>query len=336
MRMAAFISVVLVAGALLYSARAPGAQSPASLQPNPGSVAPGLEDLEQRLGPFSLVGQSFSVVLHNKRLRAASNPALRQTLAALEIRDQAGATLYQRTFPAEVQGGNFRQAVTATAQLLPGGNFAALLIRYVAAPAAPESAESWQLFHFLGGKLVQFDKPVSRNPGPGPFRGAIAMGASGATPVGFGVQGDLVELRVWAGNFYVMVPMRVDWPHSHLVPGEQCFEMEAGGLREKGCDLRVEAHPKLAETDTRFVRLFHDSRENEYDARHLVLEKDSKIEFLGAKAIVTWIADGDAMKIGLSDLWLKVLIDSNDKNLGWIHGEEDFAVVGLPSRSPAP
>jgi len=211
-----------------------------------------------------------------------------------------------------------------------------LLIRYVAAPAAPESAESWQLFHFLGGKLVQFDKPVSRNPGPGPFRGAIAMGASGATPVGFGVQGDLVELRVWAGNFYVMVPMRVDWPHSHLVPGEQCFEMEAGGLREKGCDLRVEAHPKLAETDTRFVRLFHDSRENEYDARHLVLEKDSKIEFLGAKAIVTWIADGDAMKIGLSDLWLKVLIDSNDENLGWIHGEEDFAAVGLPSRSPAP
>jgi hypothetical protein len=336
MRTAAFISFMLLAGALLFAARAPGVQNPASPQPNSGSAASGLEDLEQRLGPFSIVGQSLTVVLHIKRLRAASNPAFRQTLAALEIRDRSGAVLYQKTFPYEVERGNFRQAVTAAARLLPGGSFAALLIRYLAAPAAPGSAVSWQLFQFRSGKLVRFDKPVSRNPGPGPFRGAVAMGAGGAMPVGFGVQGDLVELRVWTGNFHVFVPLRVDWAHGQLMPGEQCFEMEAGSLRETGCDLRVEAYRKPAETDPSFVRMFHNSTENEGNARHLVLTKDSKIDFLGAKAIVTWNAEGDAMKIALSDLWLKVLIDDNDENLGWIHSDEDFSAVGLPSGSPAP
>jgi hypothetical protein len=42
------------------------------------------------------------------------------------------------------------------------------------------------------------------------------------------------------------------------------------------------------------------------------------------------------MKVSLSDPWLKVLIDNNDENLGWIHTEEDFAAVGLPSVSPVP
>ena len=336
MRITAFISFTLLAGALLYPARAPGAQNPASQQTNSGSAASGLEDVEQRLGPFSIVGQSLTVVLHNKRLRAASNPSFAQTLARLEIRDRSGAVLYETTWPDEVQGGNFRQAVAATAQLLPGENFVALLIRYVTAPAAPGSGEFWQLFQFRNGKLGLFGKPVSRSPGPGPIRGAIAMGAMGATPVGFGVQGDLVELRVWTGYFHVFVPLRVDWAHGQLMPGNQCFEMMGGGLREKGCDLRAEAERKPAETDASFVRLFREPVENEYGVRHLVVNKGSRIEFLGARAITSWSVEGDRMKIGLSDLWLKVLIDDNDENLGWIHSDEDFAAVGLPSRSPAP
>ena len=162
------------------------------------------------------------------------------------------------------------------------------------------------------------------------------MGSTGARPIGFGAQGDLVELRVWTGNFYVLVPLRVDWPHSQLTPGQQCFEMEGGGLRETGCDLRVEANRRPPSADMGFVRLFRDAKENEYGVRHLVLNKNSKIEFLAARAIVAWSADGDAMKVSLSDLWLKVLIDNNDENLGWIHTDEDFAAVGLPSGSPLP
>jgi hypothetical protein len=336
MTMTACILFTLLAEALLFRVPPVEAQSSTAEQAKTASDVTPFEDVEQSQGPFSLVGQSVTVVLHNKRLRTASNLAFGQTLVALEIRDKSGAALYQKTFPAAVQGQSFRQSVTASARLITGGSFAALLIRYVTAPAPLGNAGAWQLFHFLNGRLVLFDKPVSARPGPGPFNRAIAMGANGARPGGFGAQGDLVELRVWTGNFYVLVPLRVDWPHSQLSPGEQCFEMEGGGLRETGCELRVEADRKPVGADMTFVRLFREAIDNEYGVRHLVLNKNSKIEFLAAKALATWSPDGDAMKVNLFDLWLKVLIDDNDENLGWIHTEEDFAAVGLPSVSPVP
>jgi hypothetical protein len=295
-----------------------------------------LQDVEQSRGPFSLVGNTFTIVLRSKRLRAASDSTVRLTLAALEIRDKSGAVLYRKVFPYEVRGGTFRQSVSASTRLVSGGSFAALLIHYVTVPAAPADAESWQLFHFLGGRLVLFDQPVSAAPKQGPYGGFVALSPNGVRPAGFGVQGDLIELRVWTGNFYVLLPLRVDWQHNRLTPGEECFEMHGGSLREIGCDLRVEAEYKSVSPDMGFVRLFHDATENEYNVRHLVLNKDAKIEFLGAKAIATWNAAGDAMKVRLSDLWLKVLIDDNDDNLGWIHTDEDFTAVGLPSGSPGP
>ena len=335
MRMIAPVLLTLLAEVLLFRVPVGEAQGNSSEQVRAGSEVTLLEDVEQSQGPFSLVGQKVTVVLHNRRLRAASNPAFRQTLTALEIRDNAGAALYQTRFPAVVQGQSFQQSVTASVRLVAGGSFAALLVRYVTAPAEPGSAESWQLFHFLGGKLVLFNKPASAVPSPVPFNGSIAMRANSTRPVGFGAQGDAVELPVWAGNFYVLVPLRVDWPHNQLSPGERCFEMEGGGLRERGCELRVQADRKPG-ADMSFIRLFREAVENEYGVRHVVLNKSSKIQFLAAKALPSWSLDGDAIKVSFSDLWLKVLIDDNDENLGWIHTDEDFAAVGLPSGSPLP
>jgi len=65
-------------------------------------------------------------------------------------------------------------------------------------------------------------------------------------------------------------------------------------------------------------------------ARHVVIKKDANIEYLAAKAIVKWSTSGDEFSANPSDIWLKVLIDNNEDNLGWIHTEEDFAAVGLP------
>ncbi len=335
MRIIASILFALLAEVLLFRVPVGEAHGHSSEQVRDSEVVP-LEDVDQTQGPFSLGGQRVTVVLHDKRLRAAPNPAFRQSLAALEIRENSGATLYEKTFPAVVEGRSFQQSVTASARLVAGGSFAALLIRYVTAPAAPGSAESWQLFHFLGGKLVRFDKPASAVPSRVPFSGSIATRANSARPAGFGAQGDLFELPVWAGNFYVLVPLRVDWPRSQLSPGERCFEMKGGGLRERGCELRVQADRKPPDADMSFIRLFREAVENEYGVRHVVLNKSSKIQFLAAKALPSWSLDGDAIKVSFSDLWLKVLIDDNDENLGWIHTDEDFAAVGLPSGSPLP
>lgn len=336
MRIAAGVLFTLLVVAPFYAVRSAQAQGPLSPQTNPSPQLNALEDVEETQGPFSLVGHTFTVVFHYKRLQAAPNSAFRQTLAAVMIRDQSGAILYQKAFPVEVQGGEIEKSVAASARLLPGNSFAALLIHYITAPAAPGNGESWQLFHFLGGKLVRFDQPARSRLGPGPFMGAMAMHATGVRPAGFGIQGDLVDLRVWTGYFYVMVPLRVDWPHSRLTPGQQCFEMKGRFMRETGCELRVEIGRKPVRTPMSFVRLFRAAAENEYNVRHLVLTKNSKVEFLKAKAIATWTSDGDAMKVHLSNLWLKVLIDDNDENLGWIHSDEDFAAVGLHAGSPAP
>ena len=66
------------------------------------------------------------------------------------------------------------------------------------------------------------------------------------------------------------------------------------------------------------------------------MKKNSKVEFLKARAVVRWSSVGDAMRADLSDLWLRVLIDDDTDKEGWIHGEEDFAAVGLPSGGRVP
>jgi hypothetical protein len=68
----------------------------------------------------------------------------------------------------------------------------------------------------------------------------------------------------------------------------------------------------------------------------VVLDKKSAIRFLQASAIVDWGPAGDFMQIRLRDLWLQVLIDNDDHKSGWIQTDEDFAAVGLPSRSATP
>ena len=150
-------------------------------------------------------------------------------------------------------------------------------------------------------------------------------------------RGDLIDLPVWAGNFYVMVPVRVDWAHGQFAAGEHCFEMAgAPGLVETGCEMHVQAERKAVNGDLAFVRLFQEAKENAGNVRHVVLKNDSKVEYLAAKAMVTWSGIGDLTEIHFVDLWLKVMMNNDEENLGWIHTDEDFSAVGLPSQSPPP
>ena len=294
---------------------------------------PAVQDVEQRLGPFTFAGESFTVDLHNKRLNNSSDARFSQTLAILEIRYQSGAIQYQKTIPYQVDGRRFQQVVSASAKLISGNGLAGLLIHYSREPVG----ESWQMFRVKDGKIALLDALVngSQVTTNGIIAGAVLRGANGTlsriNPA------DLVELRAWAGNFYLIVPLRVDWQQGRTMPGQQCFEMVgAPGLAEAGCEMRVEAVRKAGNSEFTFLRLFNEATENIGNARHVVVKKDAKIEYLAAKAIVKWTANGDESSISLSDIWLKVLIDDNEDNLGWIHTDEDFSAVGLPVGSPVP
>jgi hypothetical protein len=260
------------------------------------AIAFAVQTPAQNLGSFTLAGQTFTVVVRNP--------------SQLEIRDQSSAVQYRKAMPS---------GVSVMAKLAAGNDLAGLLMHYT-----NEDAESWQLFRLRDGKLALLDPPMNAAP---VTANAIVAGGRGSLLA----TRETIDLRIWGGNFYLFVPLRVDWKLGRTAPGQQCFEMAGTpGLAEVGCEMRVEAVPKPRTADFTFVRLFNEATENMGSARHVVIKKDANIEYLAAKAIVKWSTSGDEFSANLSDIWLKVLIDNNEDNLGWIHADEDFAAVGLP------
>lgn len=294
------------------------------------------EDVEQRSGPYAIAGQNYTVVLHEKRLPGVSDTALGQTLAGIEIRDAVGNVAYQRAFSYAVEKDYFERSLSAAPRLASGKTGAGLVIRYSERTARTKTGELqthefWQLFGLVNGKLAPLGKPVPIGSTSGPYMGVVMKAVNGGVTVVS--QPDVVELRVWTGYFYVFVPLRVDWNHGGLAQGQRCMEMLGGGLKEAGCEMRVEANWKPSTEEFTFLRLFVDAHENFASAEHVVLQKDSKFEILGASAITAWKQNEDVIQPDFSDLWLHVRIGDRT---GWIHGEEDFAAAGLSSGSPAP
>ena len=291
---------------------------------------PAPEQFLERQGPFTIGGQSFTLFLQGVRLSDS------RTLTLLQIRDGAGNVQYEKPFAYVVSGGVFQQRVSASARLVAAGGLAGLLVRYVRLPARPGTDESWQLFRLREMKLALFDLLAPAPPGPFGF-GAFAAGrgANGAIPVP--PPHDELELKVWTGNFYALVPAKVDWARGVITKGEQCLEVSGrGGFVEKGCDMRIEAAAKPSEADMLFVRMLQGPVEGAGQVKHLVLKKDAKIEYLRSNGFVNWTKSGDEILIRITDPWLQVLVDNSDDNLGWIHSDDDFSAVGLPSGNATP
>ena len=79
MRMAKSVSRVLIASAMLSPAWGLPPQNAA--QPHTTSTVT-LQNVDQRLGPFTIAGQSFTIVLHNKRIVGAPSGDFGQTLVS--------------------------------------------------------------------------------------------------------------------------------------------------------------------------------------------------------------------------------------------------------------
>jgi hypothetical protein len=305
----------------------------------PGTSADGrVEDAEQHAGPFAIAGQSCTVVLHEKQLANVSDPTFARTLTGVEITDAAGNVLYQKVFSYVIEQGRFQRSFSGSVQPASGKTGTGLVIYYreqteVSQTSALQTREFWQLFGFANGRLAPLGKPAPIGAGMtgGPFMGVMMRASNGIVSV-IG-QPDTIEVRAWSGYFYVFVPLRVDWGHGGLAQGQRCMEMIGAGLKEVGCDMRVAAVRKPPADEFTFARLFVEANENLGSVEHVVLQKDSKVEILGARAISTWNENDELIQPIIADLWLHVRIDDR---AGWIHGEEDFSAVGLPAASPAP
>lgn len=359
MQMANFPPKMMVVIALLSAACALKTQRVDGQQASGGpSRAPTetqrLEDVAHSLGPFSFGGQSFTVVLHEKFLPGSLDPKFAQSLAALEIRDAKDTRLYEKSFPYEIKDGEFKRPVAAFAQPLIGigdtwlvaarkigttgwlASYTGLLISYRGLPitnGAPSDAgangEAWQVFGIKDGILGLFDEPAHReiligNSAPW----IIVRRTTSIEVVPRAPSSDTFALRVWTGNFYVFVPVQVQWDKFKLALGQRCF---LGNRDEVGCDMRAEAERKPADADVTFLRLFPGDEPNQGEAKHVVLKRNSQVQLLKCSAFVDWSANGDLLQIGFRDLWLKVRIDSSGEKEGWIHGAEDFAAAGWPT-----
>jgi len=111
------------------------AQEPGGSKANVGQARaytgnPPMEDTEQQLGPFSIKGQNFSMVLHQKRLPGATDLRFARTLSSVEIRDATGTVVYQKTFQFGIEEGKLERSLKASARLLSGKYFTGVLISY--------------------------------------------------------------------------------------------------------------------------------------------------------------------------------------------------------------
>lgn len=294
--------------------------------PAPQGPATQLEDVERQVGPFQIKGQRFTVVLHEKHVAgvAAPDPESQTTLAAIEMRDQAGTAHYRESFRYEVSGHEFTETVSASVELLEGRESSGLLVTYGVLPSTPLGGQSWQVFGLFDGKLVPFSKPIV-------LEGGLVNVESGQqlvkTSEESGRKGETLHFRIWTGNFFVIYPVLVDWLQAKLMPAWRCFDTSSPGQRAY-CPYRVEAERVPQEEELTFVRLHAEAGEGTGPPRHVVVRKDSKVDFLGCAGEVRWQQDEGG--VGLTpgdDFWIRVRIDGTE---GWIHTQEDLMAIGLP------
>lgn len=287
-----------------------------------------LEDFSRQLGPFEIKGQQFTITLHMKRVPTqgpVADPDFQETLAGMEIQDQGGAVHYEKTLLLpDVSDGSFVETTHASASLLQGKQGSGILVSYGTLPSTPLGGGAYQVFGLFEGKLLPFSKPLYLE---GDLINEKDLPQVVQTSEEPKLQGDVLDFRVWTGNFFLIFPARVDWLPAKMMPAWRCARMTAQGPKPL-CRYRVETDRVPQEEEMTFVRLHPEPEEEMGTAAHVVVKKNSTVEFLEAEAEVIWEEDEQGIGVSVSgDPWLKVRIDGKE---GWIHTQEDFLAIGLP------
>jgi hypothetical protein len=282
---------------------------------------PGVKDVEERKGPFTIKGQTFTVVQHLKL--TGQKGAFDETLALLEIVDSGGVVQYRDDFPYAIEAGGF---CGASVKVISGSNGAGFLLDMACAASAPDSGGPWQILSVSNGKISPLGKPFSAS-------GQIADFVPGEIKkIGNLTQilPDELRIRLFTGYFYVSVALRVGWWEGGLALAQHCFYQTGHGLAPDGCEMPVEDVERLpSEQELTFARMFRESNAQGIP-EHVVVKKDSQVEILAGKVFVTLEESKSGINLGVGpDIWVKVHIDGNE---GWIHTEEDLQAVGLYRR----
>jgi hypothetical protein len=327
-------------------------------------------ETERRLGPFSISGNSYTVVLHLNPRRPGSTQETGDTVVAMEIQDTSGTVRYQRRFPYQERDATLSDAWYASAIPLVGTNGSGLLVRYSfdSEPSAPEedSPVWWQIFGVVAGKLKPFSAPLYADE---PIGWDDSRKSSVYKSVGpLGSAADEIQFPVWTGHFRLIYPVRVEWTDGTLSPvqpcpastpardlapstdqsgtGSQSLSVAAVAIQNSACEYKVLPDNDRQVSDTTFVTLCGTPAPNCSNAERVVVRSNSEVVLLLARVNAQWVpglasgpsdsikSPADAMNdsggVGLDRSSDIWLKVRIDGKEGWIHGEEDFAAFGFP------
>lgn len=286
---------------------------------------PELQDVEERKGPFTFGGQTFTVLTHSKHMRGKHGD-FALALASLDIADDSGAVVHHEEFPNAVENGDFTESCSVSVNPITGSNGAGLLVETGCLPSAPMSGGPWQVFGIVNGKFAAIGRPLYAEGEMGDFVAGKVSHSGNAIQI----LADELHIRLFTGYFFVSVPVRVNWMEGKLALAQHCFYQTGHGMAEGGCEMPVEGverHP--GEQEMSFVRMFGESNEQIGPPAHVVVKKESRVEILAGKVLVTWEEGKERIGLGVSgDIWVKVRIDGKE---GWIHSDEDLQAIGLYS-----
>ena len=285
---------------------------------------PKVDDVEERKNPFSIKGQTFTVIQHLKHTGQKGDALDYTTLALLEIVDSGGVVHYRDDFPYAVEAGGF---CAGSVKVISGSNGAGFLLDMACDPSAPESGGPWQILSLTNGKISALGRPFSAEGQMGDFVPGKINKIGNLTQI----LPDELRIRLFTGYFYVTVPLRVGWWEGRLALAQHCLYQTGHGFAEGGCEMPVEGVERApSEQELTFVRMFSESNDQVGVPEHIVVKKDSKVEILAGKVFVTWEESTSGINLGVGpDIWVKVSIDGKE---GWIHTEEDLQAVGLYRR----
>jgi hypothetical protein len=299
---------------------------PAAAQAQPtAQTVPQVVVSDHTEGPFHVGGQTFTFVKHVQGVGGHTSGD-DSTVEWWELRDAAGAVVYRREYPVAFENGTLAETEHVDARELKASFGQGILIEAGELPSAPNGGWWVQIFGLVNGKLTPLSGAMSTD---GAFLGEkVESYQPSQTFHGQQLQTvshDVLKFRVWTGNVSIIYSVLIDWIQGKVRPEWTCLGAQ-GQL--SGCHYQIEADP-IREKEMTFVRLFPEP-ENGSTPKHVVVKPDSKIDYLEAKAFVSWSADQENVSFGVSDpgkVWIHVKIDGQD---GWISGEEDFDAVGLP------
>jgi len=288
----------------------------------PPAERPKVADVEERKGSFNIKGQTFTVVQRLKH--TGQNGAVDATLASLEIVDSGGVVQYHDDFPYAAEAGGF---CGASVKVISGSNGAGFLLDMACDLSQPDSGGPWQILSLTNGKISPLGKPFSAAGQMGDFVPGAIKKIGNLTQI----LPDELRIRLFTGYFYVSVALRVGWWECGLGLAQHCFYQTGHGLAPDGCEMPVEdVERQPSEQELTFVRMFRESNAQVGIPEHVVVKKDSQVEILAGKVLVTWEESKTGIDLGVgADIWVKVRIDGKE---GWIHTEEDLQAVGLYRR----